>query len=109
AAVGEIVAIHRRDHDVLETELADGASHALGLLAVLPRRSPVRDRTVAAVPRAHVAQDHEGGGRVLPAPADLRTVRFLAPGMQVGLPHEPLYPEAIRPAGRAHLPPRRLP
>src|SRR2546422_7355431 len=44
AAVGEIVAIHRRDHDVLETELADGASHALGLLAVLPRRSPVRDR-----------------------------------------------------------------
>src|SRR3989449_6781435 len=108
AAVGEIVAIHRRDHDVLETELADGASHALGLLAVLPRRSPVRDRTVAAVPRAHVAQDHEGGGRVLPALADIRTVRFLAHGMQVGVAHEPLEPEVIRPAGRAHLQPRRL-
>ena len=107
AAVGEVVAIHRGDDDVLEPELGDGAADALRLLAVLPRRLAVGDRAVAAVPRAHVAQDHEGGGGVLPALADVRAVRLLAHGVQVEVAHEPAQADVVGAARRAHLEPAR--
>ena len=102
-AVGQVVTVHRRDDDVLEAELAHGAPHALRLLAVLPDGLAVRDRAVAAVPRADVAQDHEGRGRIFPALADVRAVRLFADRVEVPLAHEPLEPNVVRPAGRAHL------
>ena len=108
AAVGEVVAVDRRDHHVLEAELADRAADALGLLAVLPRGPTVRDRAVAAVARAHVAQDHEGRRRVLPALADVRAAGLLADGMEVPLAHAVLEAHVVRAAGRANLEPRRL-
>ena len=55
----------------------------------------MRDRAVGAVPRADVAEDHERGGAVLPALADVRAVRFLADGMEVELAHQLLEPEVI--------------
>src|SRR2546427_1970839 len=37
-----------------------GGGEADGLVGIEPGRGPVRDGAVGAVPRAHVAQDHEG-------------------------------------------------
>src|SRR5256885_11831381 len=59
-----IVAIDRGDHDVIEPEPGHRVADALGLLAVLPGRLAVRDGTVATVPRADVAEDHERRRRV---------------------------------------------
>src|SRR5204863_5538510 len=78
AAVGEVVAVDRRDHHVLEAELADRAADTLGLLAVLPRGPAMRDPAVAAVARADVAPGHEARRRGLPALADVRAARLLA-------------------------------
>ena len=108
AAVGEVVAVDRGDHDVLEAEIAHGARNPLGLLAILPGRTAVGDRAVAAVPRAHVAEDHERRRRVFPALADVRTVRFFTHRVQVGVAHQALEPQIIGSAGGAYLQPRRL-
>src|SRR5260370_700595 len=89
-------------------ELADRAADALGLLAVLPCGPAVRDRAIPAPARAHVAQDHEGRGRVFPALADVRATRLLADGVEVPLAHALLEAHVVRPAGRTHLEPRRL-
>src|SRR5262249_56084738 len=67
ASIGEIVTVDRGDDYVLEAELAHRASHALGLLTILPHWLAVCDGAVATIPRADVAQDHEGGRRVFPA------------------------------------------
>ena len=68
----------------------------------------MRDGAVGAVPRADVAEDHEGRGAVLPALADVRAVRFLADRVEVELAHQLLEPEVLRPAGSANLEPARL-
>src|SRR5206468_12612024 len=107
-AIGEIVAIDGGDHRVLEAELTHRAAHALRLLAILPHRLAVRDRAIAAVPRAGVTEDHEGGRGVFPALADVRTVCFLAHRVQIPLAHEALEPDVARAPGRAHLEPCRL-
>ena len=69
----------------------------------------MRDRAVGAVSRADVAEDHEGGGAVLPALADVRAVRLLADRVQVQVAHEALQAEVVASAGRLHLEPGRLP
>src|SRR6266496_1087170 len=107
-AVGQIVAIDGSDDHVLEPELAHGEAHALRLLAILPHGLAVRHRAIAAVPRAGITQDHEGGRRVFPALADIRTVRFLAHGVKVPLPHETLETDVVWAAGCAHFEPCRL-
>src|SRR5215468_6370960 len=109
AAIREIITIHRCDHDVLELEIAHGSADALGLLAVLPRGTTMRNGAIAAVARADVAQDHEGRGRVLPALADVGAVRLLTDRVQARVAHQPLQSKIVRAAGGAHLEPRRLP
>ena len=69
---------------------------------------PCANGAVAAVPRADVAQDHEGGGEIFPALADVRAVRLLADGVEIPLPHQALQAQVLRPTRRAHLEPRRL-
>ena len=69
---------------------------------------PMGNGAVAAVPGAHVAQDHEGRGQVLPALADVRAVGLLAHRVEVPLPHQALQAEVLRPARRPHLEPGRL-
>src|SRR5712691_6558489 len=108
AAVGQVIAVHRRDDDVLEPELADGVPNALRLLAVLPHGLAVRNGAVSAVPRADVAQDHEGRGRLFPALADVRAVRLLADRMEIPLSHQPLQADVVWPARRADFQPSRL-
>src|SRR5207245_7152303 len=108
AAVREVVTIDGRDHDVLEPELAHRPADPLGLLAVLPDGRAVRDRAVAAVSRADVAQDHERRGRVLPAFADVGTVRLLADRVEVPLAQPALASYAVGASGGAELEPRRL-
>src|SRR4029453_10982261 len=79
-----------------------------GLLAILPDRLAVRHRAVAAMARAHVAQDHEGRGGLFPALADVRTTRLLADRVQVPLAEAALEAHIIRSAGGPDLEPRRL-
>src|SRR5437879_12015049 len=84
--VGQIVAIDRGDHDVIESEPGHRVADALGLLAVLPGRLAVRDGTVATVPRADVAEDHERRRRVFPAPTACRAASLPARRLNVQLP-----------------------
>ena len=78
------------------------------LLAVFPRRTTVSDRAIAAVARADVAENHEGRGSFFPALTDVRTVGFLADGVEIPLAHEPAQSEVVRTAGSANLEPGRL-
>ena len=90
AAVGQVVPVHRGDDHVREPH----ALHRLGQADRLERverlRRAVRHRAVGAVPGADVAQDHEGGGLVLPALADVGAARLLAHGVQPQLAHHAL-------------------
>jgi hypothetical protein len=108
AAVGEVIAVHRGDHHVLQAEFPHGVPHALGLLTVLPGGLAMSHRAVPAVPRTDIAEDHERRRRILPALADVRAMRFLAHRVQVPLPHQTLQSDVVRASGRAHLEPRRL-
>src|SRR5204862_7605778 len=76
--VGKIVAIERGYQDVIEPQPGNRVADALGPLAVLPGRLAVRDGTVATVPRADVAEDHERRRRVCPALTDVRAASLLA-------------------------------
>ena len=71
-------------------------------------RPAVRDGAVGAVPRADVAEDHEGGRAVLPALADVGAVGFLANGMEVQLPHQLLEPKVLGTSWSTNLQPPRL-
>ena len=82
AAVGDVVAIDRGDDDVLQAERADGVGDARRLVEVERRRPPVRHGAIAARARADVAENHEGGGAVVPALADVRAARLLAHRVQ---------------------------
>jgi hypothetical protein len=106
--VGEVIAIDRRDDGVAETQLGDRRCDAPRLGDVVLRRTAVRDGAVSAVPRAGVAEDHEGGGAVIPALAEVRAMRFLAHRVEVELAHEPLQAGVHLAAWSLHLQPRRL-
>ena len=107
-AVRQVVTVHGGDHHVLEPQLSDRPAHPLRLLAILPDRPAVGHRAVAAIAGAHVAQDHEGRGEILPALPDVRAVRLLTDRMEVPLAHQALEPDVLRSARRAHPEPRRL-
>jgi hypothetical protein len=65
--------------------------------------------TVGTVPRTNVAEDHEGGGAVLPALTHVWAVSFLTDSVKIELPHELLQVDIILATWRANLEPRRLP
>ena len=108
AAVGQVVAVHRGDDHVLQAESRDRAPDAFGLLAVFPDRFAVRDRAIAAVPRADVAENHERRGPVVPAFADVGTMRLLAHRVQILRAHEGPEPDVVRSSRRPDLEPARL-
>ena len=109
AAVGPFVPVHRRDHGEPETQLLHGAGHPLGLVPVQPLVRPARlHRAEPAAARADVAQDHEGGGALLPAFPDVGALGALADGVEAVVPHQPLQFLEIRPLLQAHLEPRGL-
>ena len=55
-----------------------------------------------------LAEDHERGGAVVPALADVGAVRLLADGVEPELAHQPLEAVVVLGAGRAHLQPLGL-
>src|SRR5689334_8990115 len=94
---------------MLEPHFRDCGCHATRSAQIVFWGTSVRDRAVAAVPSADVAKDHECRGAVLPAFANIRTMRFLAYRVEVELAHEMPQARVVRAAGRLDLEPRRLP
>ena len=88
AAVGEIVAIDRGDHDVGEAELLRRLRDMHGLVRIERARQSGLDVAEGAGARAGVAQDHEGGVLLLPALADVGAAGLLAHGVQAVLAHD---------------------
>ena len=82
AAVGQVVAGDARHDDVLEPERRDGLGDAARLVVVEPGRPAGLDRAEAAGPGAGVAEDHDRGGALVPALADVRAVGLLADRVQ---------------------------
>ena len=108
AAVGQVVAVHRGDDHVLQSHPVHRLGQSYRLERVEGRRSAVGDRAVGAVPGADVAQDHESGGLVLPAFADVGTAGLLADGMEVELAHHGLEVRVVRASRGLDLEPGRL-
>ena len=82
AAVGQIVAGHACDHDVIEAQAADGLGHAARLVQVVDG-GPVRlDRAEPAGAGAGVAEDHDRGRSLVPALAHVRALSLRANGVQ---------------------------
>src|SRR5207244_3152911 len=90
ATVRQVVAVHAGDHHVPQPHTLHGCREAHRLTAVEGGRGPVGDRAIRTVPGADVAQDHEGGGAVLPALADVGAMRLLAHRVELEIPHQVL-------------------
>ena len=82
AEVGQIVAVDRCHDDVGQLQGVNGARDFHRFGHVRRRRRAVGDIAVPARSRACVAEDHESRSPVVPALADIRTVRFLTDRMQ---------------------------
>src|SRR4029077_14533999 len=80
AEVGEVVTVDRCDHGVLQSHLRDRLRYSIGLGDVVFGWPAVGDGAICAIPRTDIAEDHEGGGAMLPPLTDVGTVRFLAHG-----------------------------
>src|SRR5439155_2745994 len=106
--VGQVVAIHARDHGVPETHLRHAASDARRLERVVPRRLAGLDVAEATPPGAGVAEDHERGGAALPALADVRAGGLLADRVQVLGLDQLRQLAVLRAARRRNLEPWRL-
>ena len=78
AAIREVVAIDRRDDDVIEAHLPDGFGDARRLVGIERHRHAGRDVAEGAGAGADLAHDHEGGVLLVPALADIRAAGFLA-------------------------------
>ena len=95
AAVGQVVAIDRRDDGVAQAHRLHRFGDAHRLVEVERGRPAVLHGAVGAGARAHVAEDHEGGGAVVPALADVRAVRVLADRVELQVAHDALEPEVV--------------
>jgi hypothetical protein len=108
AAVGQVVAIDRGDDYMLQAKPRDRLGDSARFVDVQRTHLAVRDRTVRAITRAHVAHQHEGGRAMRKAFADIRTARFLANRMQLELAENRLGPKVLRRNRRAHFDPVRM-
>src|SRR5579862_4415764 len=91
AAVGLIVAIHRSDDRVAQAHALDGFGDALRLVFLRrAQRLATWYGAKAAGARANIAEDHEGGGAMLPAFAHVGAARAFADGVEVKRAHDAL-------------------
>src|ERR671910_110711 len=109
AEVGQVVAVHARDHGVAEPHLLDRLRHAERLERVVVGGLARLDVAEAAAARAGVAEDHERGGAALPALADVRARRLLADRVKPLALDHPAQLAVHGAAGRRPLEPLRLP
>ena len=82
AAVGQVVAGHRGDHDVLQAEPGARLGQAVGLVEGHGLGHAALDGAEAARPGADLAQDHERRGPAGPALRAVRAPRALADRLQ---------------------------
>jgi hypothetical protein len=108
AKIGEIVAIHGGDNRMAELHFCHSGGDSSGLGSVIRRGPAMSHRAIATVARADIAQDHEGGGAVFPAFANVRAACFLADSVQTLRPQERLELEVVRAAGGANFEPAGL-
>ena len=78
AAIGEIVAIDRGDHDMGEPEFEGGFRDVFRFRGIERAGHAGLDVAEGAGAGAGVAHDHEGGVLLVPALADIRAARLLA-------------------------------
>ena len=91
AAVGLVVAIDRGHDRVTQAHALDRLGHAQRLVLVGRADGLARGYGAeAAGARTDIAQDHEGGGAMLPAFAHVRATRTFAHGVQVERAHDAL-------------------
>ena len=83
AAVGQVVAGDRGHHDVLQPEARDRLGDPARLVVVEPGRPAGLDVAEPAGAGARVAEDHDRGGALVPALADVRAVGLLADRVEV--------------------------
>ena len=88
AAVRQVVAIHRGQHDVAEAHQRNRARGVRGLVGVEPAaRIAGVHRAEAAGARAHRAHEEERRRAGIPALADVRAMRFFADRAEAVLAH----------------------
>ena len=91
AAIGEVVAIDRRDHGVTQAHGSHRLPDAPGFVPVdVATALPALHRTEGAGSGADVAEDHECGGPVPPAFGNVRAAGFLTHRVEVLAAHDPL-------------------
>ena len=107
-AVGQVVAIHRGDDDMLQAEPGHGVGDPRGLAGVQRERlagAYVAERAGAG---AGVAHDHHGGVALRPALADVGAGGFLADRVQAVFAHQGAGLVVDRMGGRLHPDPGGL-
>ena len=77
-AIVQIVAVHRGDDHMFQTQLADRMGHLARLKRVQRLRLARRDIAKGAAARAYLAHDHHGGVALAPAFADIGAARLFA-------------------------------
>ena len=88
AAVGQVVAIDGRQHDVAKAHELDGARRVRDFVGIEPAARIARvDGAELARARADLAHQHDRRRAVVPALADVRADRFLADGREPMLAH----------------------
>ena len=95
AAVGEVVAIHRGHHDVLQAQLLDHQGHVARLFRVEQIGLALADGAKAAAAGTDVSEDQKGRRAMPPALADIRAARLLANRVEVVLPQDMLEAEVV--------------
>ena len=109
APVEEVVAIDHREDDVLKPQLGDGPRHVLGLAPVDRAARVARGHGAeAAAAGADVAEEHQRGGPLGPALADVGAARLLADRVEVERAEGLLEVRVGLAAGGAHLEPGGL-
>ena len=82
AAQVVVIAIHAGDDRVLQAKSSDGFGHAARLVPLNGAGLAFGHSAKTAAPGADIAQQHEGGGAMVPALADIGTLRRLANRVQ---------------------------
>src|SRR5215472_4002752 len=107
-AVQHIIAVHRGNHRITQTQRRYRLSDSLGLLLVNNPRAPCLHSTEATATCTRSSQQHKRGTALVPTLADIGAHRLLAHRMQAMLTHQTLEGKERLPCGEFHTQPRRL-